>query len=65
MSAPIVADEDFPATWAGGHALLIEFGDEELIARCQCGAPLGYGTPATSLDSFGDAWERHVMTRLQ
>jgi hypothetical protein len=56
-------DGEFPATWAGGHALIIEFGDEELISRCQCGEPLGTGTPATCLDVFGEAWERHVMTR--
>jgi hypothetical protein len=53
----------FPATWAGGHALIIEFSDEELLARCQCGEPLGTGTPATCLDVFGETWERHVMTR--
>jgi hypothetical protein len=53
---------EFPATWAGGHALVIEFGDEELTARCQCGAPLGSGTPATSLESFAQPWETHAMT---
>lgn len=57
--------EEFPATWTGGHALVIEFGDEELTARCQCGKPLGTGTPATSLDDFGLPWERHVMTRKE
>lgn len=54
---------EFPATWAGGHALVVEFGDEELIARCQCRVPLGEGTPATPLDEFGQRWERHVMER--
>lgn len=56
-------DAEFPATWAGGHALIIEFGDEELLSRCQCGERLGSGTPATCLDVFGEAWERHVMSR--
>jgi hypothetical protein len=53
---------EFPATWAGGHALVIEFGDEELTARCQCGHQLGSGTPATSLESFAQPWEAHAMT---
>jgi len=53
--------EEFPATWAGGHALVIEFGDEELLARCQCMVPLGIGTPATPLDAFAGPWEKHVM----
>jgi hypothetical protein len=53
--------DEFPATWAGGHALVIEFGDEELAARCQCGQALGRGTPAESLDKFAQPWERHVM----
>lgn len=56
-------DDEFPATWRGGHALIIEFGDEELLCRCQCGKPLGTGTALTSLDDFARPWERHVMTR--
>jgi hypothetical protein len=56
-------DPDFPATWAGGHALVIEYGDEELRARCQCGELLGVPqAPAMPLDAFGRPWERHVMT---
>jgi len=57
------ADPEFPATWAGGHALVVEFGDEELIARCQCGVLLGERAPSTPLDEFGQRWERHVMER--
>lgn len=64
--------EEFPATWDGGHALIVEFGDEQLLARCQCGVPFGQvfqvvctATPMASLDSLGIAWERHVMTRDQ
>ena len=56
------ADDHFPATWAGGHALIVEFGDEEMTARCQCGVPLGTGTPATSLETFAQPWETHAMT---
>jgi hypothetical protein len=61
-AAPV--DEEFPATWAGGHALVIEFGDEEFLARCQCGEGLGYGAPSESLDKFQYPWERHVMTEV-
>jgi hypothetical protein len=52
---------EFPATWAGGHALIIEFGDEELLGRCQCGEPFGAFNPTQPLDRFGPLWERHVM----
>ena len=51
--------EEFPATWAGGHALIIEFGDEELSARCQCG---GWTGEVLRPDQFyGGPWEGHVM----
>lgn len=53
--------EEFPATWDGGHALIIEFGDEEFAAHCQCGAWADGGTPVTSLDEFRLTWERHVQ----
>ena len=59
---PAEPDREFPASWMGGHALVIEFGDEELIAACECGKPLGTGTPATLLNEFAAPWERHVMT---
>ncbi len=49
-------------TWDGGHALIIEFGDEVFIARCQCGHPLGCQRPDQSLDRYQQPWERHVMT---
>jgi hypothetical protein len=58
-------DEEFPASWPGGHALVIEFGDEEFIARCQCGIPFGARNPASSLDLWQQPWERHVMRRNQ
>jgi hypothetical protein len=58
---PSPADE-FPATWEGGHALVIEFGDEELHGRCQCGEQLGTRRPDEGLDGFGDPWAGHVVT---
>jgi hypothetical protein len=53
--------EDFPATWEGGHALIIEFGDEEIRAHCQCGTKFGECRPNESLDTFGTPWEQHVL----
>lgn len=57
-------EETFPATWEGGHSLIIEYGDCEIWARCQCTKTLGLGRPSTSLDEFGEAWEKHVMTEV-
>ena len=60
---PSEPDTEFPATWAGGHALIIEFGDEEFSARCQCGVPLRTSLPASaSIDLYALPWERHVMS---
>jgi hypothetical protein len=59
------ADEEFPATWEGGHALVIEYGDCELYARCQCMADFGSARPDESWDRFGMAWEKHVMTEVR
>lgn len=56
------ADPEFPATQAGGHALIVEYGDEVLNGTCQCGERFGSITPDTSLDRLADPWERHVMT---
>lgn len=58
-------DPEFPATWGGGHGLIVEFGDEEFWARCQCGEPFGNRPPSASLDFYAQAWERHVMCRSQ
>lgn len=57
-------EEEFPATWEGGHALVIEYGDCETYGRCQCGRDFGSRTPNKSLDEFGMAWENHVMTEV-
>lgn len=68
MLAAIVkalADPEFPATWTGGHALLIEYGDCEIYGRCQCGERLGTQTPDKPLDRFAEPWERHVMGLAQ
>ncbi len=56
-----MSGEEFPATWEGGHALVVEYGDEELIGRCQCGEPFGIITPDLALENFARPWERHVM----
>lgn len=58
------ADPDFQATLGGGHALIVEYGDEELLGRCQCGKPLGTLRPDQPIDRFADGWERHVMTEV-
>lgn len=59
----LLRDEEFTATWAGGHALVIEYGDCEFYGRCQCGATFGTVTPDRYRgDVFGDKWEHHVMT---
>ncbi|MEU6279785.1 hypothetical protein [Streptomyces sp. NPDC047028] len=57
-------DPDFRETLAGGHALVIEYGDCELHASCQCGKRLGMTTPDASLDTFARPWERHCMTEV-
>jgi hypothetical protein len=61
-----VNEETFPATWDGGHALIVEVGDEELHGRCQCGAR--FGPPINSSESadvLAHRWERHVMTEVR
>lgn len=55
---------DFPETLAGGHALVVEYGDCVMHASCQCGKPLGTTTPDTSLDTFMPGWERHTATEV-
>jgi hypothetical protein len=57
----LLRDEEFEATWAGGHALVIEYGDCEMYGRCQCGKRFGMNTPDVSLDAFSTPWEQHVM----
>lgn len=57
-------DDTERASWEGGHALVVEFGDCELYGRCQCGTSFGNITPDKSLDRFAGPWERHVMTEV-
>jgi hypothetical protein len=57
-------DPDFAETLAGGHALVVQYGDCELIGTCQCGRRFGTTTPDASLDTFVDPWERHTNTEL-
>lgn len=61
MSTPAAAHEEFPATWAGGHALIVEFGDMELHGHCQCGESFGTIPPDKPLEMFAPGWEHHVM----
>lgn len=56
------ADPDFRATTAGGHALIVEYGDEELHGTCQCGEQLRTITPDQPIDQLATPWERHVMS---
>lgn len=57
-------DPDFRETLAGGHALIVEYGDCELHGSCQCGKRFGMTTPDASLDTFVNPWERHSMTEV-
>lgn len=59
-----LGDPDFRETLDGGHALIVEYGDCELIGSCQCGTRFGMTTPDASLDTFVPAWERHCMTEV-
>ncbi|WP_330339364.1 hypothetical protein [Streptomyces sp. NBC_00557] len=54
----------FPKTLAGGHALVLEFGDCELVGTCQCGRVLGRTTANGTADSLAALWERHTCTEL-
>lgn len=56
------ADPDFRATTAGGHALIVEYGDEELHGTCQCGLKLRTITPDQPIDRLATPWESHVMS---
>lgn len=61
-----LGDPEFPTTLEGGHALIVEYGDCEFYGACQCGKQLGMVTPDKfGEDTFGSAWERHVMTEVQ
>lgn len=57
-------DEEFRETLAGGHALVVEYGDCELLGSCQCGRRLGRVTPDKPIDGLAGLWERHTMTEI-
>lgn len=57
-------DEEFRESLAGGHALIIQYGDCELIGSCQCGRRLARITPGKRLDALAVPWERHTCTEL-
>jgi hypothetical protein len=57
-------DPDCPESLAGGHALIVEHGDYELIGTCQCGRRLGSLLPSGSVDHLAGIWERHTTTEL-
>jgi hypothetical protein len=59
-----LGDPEFPPTLEGGHALIVEYGDEEIYGTCQCGKALAKGRPDQSIDRFCGPWERHVMTEV-
>ena len=59
-----LGDPEFPATRSGGHALVVEYGDEEIYGWCQCGKALGMLRPSQPLDRLAGPWERHVMTEV-
>ncbi|MEU3683720.1 hypothetical protein AB0E99_22670 [Streptomyces sp. NPDC030592] len=58
------ADTEFPETLAGGHALVVEYGDCEFHGSCQCGRRLGTVRPSTPVDVLAAKWERHTCTEL-
>lgn len=57
-------DLEFRETLAGGHALVVEYGDCELIGSCQCGRRLGTLLPDRPLDHLAGLWERHTTTEV-
>jgi len=57
-------DTEFRETLAGGHALVVEHGDCELVGSCQCGRPLGRLAAHGSVDGLAALWERHTMTEV-
>ncbi|MFF9279566.1 hypothetical protein [Streptomyces griseosporeus] len=57
-------DPDFPETLAGGHALVVEYGDCDVIGSCQCGRALGRIRPNGRLDGLVGLWERHRFTEV-
>jgi hypothetical protein len=59
-----LGDPEFPTTLEGGHALIVEYGDEEIYGNCQCGRALAKCSPDVPIDRLAESWERHVMTEV-
>ncbi len=57
-------DLEFRETLAGGHALVVQYGDCELLGSCQCGRRLGRVTPDKPIDHLAGLWERHTLTEV-
>ena len=57
-------DTEFRETLAGGHALIVEYGDCEFYGTCQCGKQLGKVRPDQFGGTFAIDWEHHVLTEV-
>ncbi|MFJ2780214.1 hypothetical protein [Kitasatospora sp. NPDC087315] len=58
----LVSDPEYPATLAGGHALILQYGDCEFITSCQCGHDIATHRPdQLDLNAIATAWEHHVI----
>ncbi|OYP17017.1 hypothetical protein CFC35_22990 [Streptomyces sp. FBKL.4005] len=53
-----------PETLAGGHALIVQRTEFELLGTCQCGRALGRTTSHGTADSLAVPWERHTCTEV-
>ncbi|MEW2567689.1 hypothetical protein [Streptomyces sp. NPDC047070] len=54
-------DDEFDATLAGGHALIVEDADTERYGTCQCGKRLGTVSPYISPNAFVPSWQLHLI----
>jgi len=57
-------DEESRETLAGGHALIVQYGDCEFIGSCQCGQPIGRTPRTKPIDHLAGLWERHTAPIL-
>ncbi|MET9140517.1 DUF6895 family protein [Streptomyces parvulus] len=53
-----------PRTLAGGHALVVEHGTDEIHGACQCARRLGLIPPHALIDILAAKWEHHVLTEV-
>lgn len=59
--APEEPDPEFRETWAGGHAMIVQYGDCEFIASCQCGLHLVTLRPDEPTSVMFARWAAHTM----